>query len=353
MGMLGREPSSAQLAYLGSCARSPHELRQSTKTGLPEIFRKWTHGPAIYAGGRFGILGSMGARLSALIPVESREVRPGPSRPGSFFPCLNVHSSPRLVPGVCASISGRGFFIGFSLLDGRLDHRDGDKARSEALDDDFDHLRGSLPDGLLDRGLHLLRRILKPEGFLLEIESYNAVRDSEHLQAEARFAQRWNQLLNCLLYALFKRDRMNSIERENAADHGIRGELGEPVAPAVSAVFEQFQYARDGGTMQIHDRLHKFEGRRPRLGIGERAHAPDQLIDSSGVELEFLMVHFAPIMPNMGECRVSSTLPLPRYMWTPQGRQGSKLRTARMMSMPLNLSGPFSSKIGVFCTASS
>ena len=27
--------------------------------------------------------------------------------------------------------------------------------------------------------------------------------------------------------------------------------------------------------------------------------------------------------------------------------------TARMMSMPLNLSGPFSSKIGVFCTASS
>jgi hypothetical protein len=40
-------------------------------------------------------------------------------------------------------------------------------------------------------------------------------------------------------------------------------------------------------------------------------------------------------------------------MWTPQGKQGSKLRTARMMSMRLNLSGPFSSKIGVFCTASS
>ena len=40
-------------------------------------------------------------------------------------------------------------------------------------------------------------------------------------------------------------------------------------------------------------------------------------------------------------------------MWTPHGKQGSKLRTARMMSMPLNLSGPFSSKIGVFCTASS
>ena len=57
--------------------------------------------------------------------------------------------------------------------------------------------------------------------------------------------------------------------------------------------------------------------------------------------------------PNIGECRVSRTLPPPSYMCTPQGRHGSKLRTARMMSMPLNLSRPFSSKIGVFCTASS
>jgi hypothetical protein len=58
-------------------------------------------------------------------------------------------------------------------------------------------------------------------------------------------------------------------------------------------------------------------------------------------------------MPNIGEWFVSRTLPLPRYMCTPQGRQGSKLLTARMISMPLKLSGPFSSKMGVFCTASS
>ncbi len=49
-------------------------------------------------------------------------------------------------------------------------------------------------------------------------------------------------------------------------------------------------------------------------------------------------------------CRV---FPGPRYMCTPHGRHGSKLRTARMMSMPLKLSGGFSSKIGVFWTASS
>src|ERR1051326_8085942 len=57
--------------------------------------------------------------------------------------------------------------------------------------------------------------------------------------------------------------------------------------------------------------------------------------------------------PNIGEWYVLRTLPPPTYICTPHGRHGSKLRTARMMSMPLNLSGPFSSKIGVFWTASS
>ena len=47
------------------------------------------------------------------------------------------------------------------------------------------------------------------------------------------------------------------------------------------------------------------------------------------------------------------TDPLPPYMCTPHGRHGSNERTARMMSIPLKFSGPFSSKIGVFCTASS
>ena len=55
----------------------------------------------------------------------------------------------------------------------------------------------------------------------------------------------------------------------------------------------------------------------------------------------------------IGEWTVSILLSSPRYMCTPQGKHGSKLRTARMMSMPLNASGPFSSRIGVFCTASS
>ena len=61
----------------------------------------------------------------------------------------------------------------------------------------------------------------------------------------------------------------------------------------------------------------------------------------------------AVLAPNIGECTCFSVLPLPRYMCTPHGRHGSKLRTARMMSMPRKSSWPFSSKIGWPITASS
>src|SRR4029078_5017318 len=81
-------------------------------------------------------------------------------------------------------------------------------------------------------------------------------------------------------------------------------------------------------------------------GLAERV---EQLVDP---RLERVAPWTMP--PNaVGVCRVSIDFPLPRYMWTPHGRHGSKLRTARMMSMPLNLSGGFSSKIGVFLHAAS
>ena len=54
----------------------------------------------------------------------------------------------------------------------------------------------------------------------------------------------------------------------------------------------------------------------------------------------------SPVTDWVGECNLSSVFPLPRYMCTPQGRHGSKLRTVRMMSMPLKFSRLFSSKIG-------
>ena len=57
-------------------------------------------------------------------------------------------------------------------------------------------------------------------------------------------------------------------------------------------------------------------------------------------------IRYSPVTDWVGECSLSRVLPSPRYMCTPQGRHGSKLRTVRMMSMPLKCSRSFSSKIG-------
>ena len=108
--------------------------------------------------------------------------------------------------------------------------------------------------------------------------------------------------------------------------------------------------------VQLDHGLEKLLGARPRSGSGNRSTSrikeSTRSIRLRNPRAEEGLAIRAPCysccMPNMGTCLVSSTLPSPRYMWTPQGRQGSKLRTARMMSIPLNLSGPFSSKIGVF-----
>jgi hypothetical protein len=109
-----------------------------------------------YAGGRFGILGSIGFRLSALIPVASREVRPFSSRPGSFRPSY-VHSSPRFVPSVCESMSSRGFFIGLLLGGSRLKVGERNKSRRYIrLADNLHHFGCCFADRLLDR---LLQRV--------------------------------------------------------------------------------------------------------------------------------------------------------------------------------------------------
>ena len=57
-------------------------------------------------------------------------------------------------------------------------------------------------------------------------------------------------------------------------------------------------------------------------------------------------IGYSPVTDWVGECNRSKVFPLPRYMCTPHGRHGSKLRTVRMMSMPLKCSRSFSSKIG-------
>src|SRR5262249_21509998 len=120
-------------------------------------------------------------------------------------------------------------------------------------------------------------------------------------------------------------------------------------------------------SVQLHQGLRQIQSVGPRFRVGLRLDPGDQSFNSLAQSLECLLftLHLCgPVLfrgsapypenwPNIGEWRVSSVLPSPRYMCTPHGRHGSKLRTARIISMPLKLSGPFSSKIGVPCTASS
>ena len=149
---------------------------------------------------------------------------------------------------------------------------------------------------------------------------------------------------------------------------GSRTKVSISARPGSPALRGELQHAVEHRGMQLHDLLKQLDARwRAQPYRAASFDLADQRVDAlrlfSSRPAKRLLVfsqfghgsaYFScPIRPNMGEWRVSSTLPLPRYMWTPHGRHGSKLRTARMMSMPLNLSGPFSSKIGVFCTASS
>src|SRR5207249_173328 len=99
----------------------------------------------------------------------------------------------------------------------------------------------------------------------------------------------------------------------------------------------------------VHQRVDAIAGQSQVRSIG---HAGLPRVRGSRARVPAWVV-YSIVLSIVGECRFSSTLPLPRYMCTPHGRHGSKLRTVRMMSMPLNVSGGFSSKMGVPCTASS
>src|ERR1700729_3306433 len=117
--------------------------------------------------------------------------------------------------------------------------------------------------------------------------------------------------------------------------------------------------------MQLHHGLNQFQRGCPNLRVPALVKfsrevfyaftlAAELATPRSGYRLLSLGRHYSgPAAPNMGECFTSITFPSPTYICTPQGRQGSKLRTVRMISMPLKFSGPLSSKMGVFCTASS
>ena len=154
------------------------------------------------------------------------------------------------------------------------------------------------------------------------------------------------QRIDCAAHPRLEFLRMQPVKQEQAGHQIVARQRPHERVAVLRRFADQFQHPIQAGAVKVEDGFHKFTHPGPGPRIGSRFHLPDQSFDSLDA------LHY-PCTPNMGEWRVSITLPLPRYMCTPHGRHGSKLRTARMMSMPRKFSGPFSSKMGVFCTASS
>ena len=129
----------------------------------------------------------------------------------------------------------------------------------------------------------------------------------------------------------------------------------------LAALGELADDAREAVPVQLDDRRDELVDRAAHERVGGRLDRGGQLLDA----LEQLLplgrlraLRFdrhlrRPQLRPVGRWTTLRTLPAPVYMCTPHGRHGSNERTARMMSMPLKFSGPFSSKIGVFWTASS
>ena len=108
--------------------------------------------------------------------------------------------------------------------------------------------------------------------------------------------------------------------------------------------------------VEVEDDADQLLGAAPRERVLDPLEARRQLLEPLDQRLWRRPVDDSALANQhipVGVCWTLRTLPAPLYMCTPHGRHGSKLRTARMMSTPLKFSGPFSSKIGVFCTASS
>ena len=149
--------------------------------------------------------------------------------------------------------------------------------------------------------------------------------------------------LECRLHALGERHRVQAVDQQQAADEAVARERVTDLGGRLERPEDPLQAL----AVQPEDRRHQLLGRPARLDVGDRLEARSQLLEALD------RLRYGHQQSPVGVCTTFLTWPLPRYMCTPQGRQGSKLRTARMMSMPLKFSGPFSSKIGVFCTASS
>ncbi len=187
-------------------------------------------------------------------------------------------------------------------------------------------------------------------------KSNGATRDLHDVQTEAVNSKMRPQPIHRPANARFKIIRVETVQQQ----HGLNLLVFHQPRQNRSSVFSHGHNAHQLGqadAMQIKHKREKLTRGLFRGRIWMRVKHADQFLEPMQGMLRVLAAsgghRYPRPTPNIGECTVSIVLPLPRYICTPHGRHGSKLRTARMMSMPLKFSGPFSSKIGVPVIASS
>ena len=146
---------------------------------------------------------------------------------------------------------------------------------------------------------------------------------------------------------------------------GRRRPAREHLVVEPARVVQDLQHPLEAGAVEVGDQPDQLLGPLPRHRAARRAGV-EQRVDplpggaqvsrSSGGPARPLtdaVIRLSRSRTGWASAAARASCPSPRYMCTPHGRQGSKLRTVRMMSMPLKCSRSFSSKIGWPCTASS
>ena len=148
---------------------------------------------------------------------------------------------------------------------------------------------------------------------------------------------------------------VQAVHDEEAGDEVVGDQIPQRVPARLAALGEDGEDPGQSLAVELGHEAHELLGPLPGHGPA-RGEGLEQRLDALPGRAEhvgmlalrrrFPVDAHSPVIAAAGECVRSRCLPSPRYMWTPHGRQGSKLRTVRMMSIPLKFSRSFSSKIG-------
>ena len=185
----------------------------------------------------------------------------------------------------------------------------------------------------------------------LEAQPRHAVVDAEELDVAAVGLHVGAHGGKRLAHPGLEVDREQVVDEQEAGDDAVLHELRVDLLAGRAGLLERSDDAPQPVAVELHDGADQVLGDVLRMPLGQGLERLGELLHARQVALG--VDRGAHQHRPVGRCTTFLTLPAPVYMCTPHGRHGSNERTARMMSTPLKFSGPFSSKMGVFWTASS